>query len=700
LQRLAFAGVQGRSPWPSFLRRLITGPGGDLARLPVQLNLRAISLAEGLRAGLSVALIIAAAEWLARPLLMEAALGALLTCLCDAGGPVHRRLPALLSFALIGTLFTCAFPALRIIGLPGAILLATIGIFGTSLARIWGPSAMQVGNLLTVVLLVAVARPAALPQAARLAGMFLGGSVWALLLTLVIWRLHPYAPARRAVGEAFRRLGVLAGDLRVLLRRQASAADWETHARAHRRQVRDAIETARGAVLDTVRVRGPLSGPAAQSLIRLEAVDQLFEALVALSDLLEQTRDPAVRAAADRLLRLLRVLLFVLGRATAADRTLPPQRMLQAITAIDLSCAGAAALARIGDAITERLRIFVTLAAPDSVLPGGSPAPVEPTLRDRFANGLRANRSFDSPALRHALRAAVLAAPALVFTLHWYHGYEHWLTITLVLTMQPFFALTWQRAVERIVGTLLGGILAAILAMLCTTPLAIAAALFPLTIATFAVRQVSFGAFITLITPLVILLTELGRPGTAELTIAAMRTLYTLTGGLIAVIGCLVLWPSWEPDRLRRELDNAVATHAEYARTVLDGADPVAVQAARRAAGVASNALETSLSRALLEPTLTDVQQRRDRLEAAMVVDAALRRLAGRLSALQLAGEWRAGLAPAAWQAWSDWVRTAMARLAQRLPVDAPRPEGRPDEALARVARQIELMDGALRRFR
>ena len=79
----------------------LRGAAPDLARLPIVFNVRAVSLAEGLRAGLSTAIIIAASEWLHWPGLMEAALAALFTCLCDAGGPVRRRVPALLGFSLL-----------------------------------------------------------------------------------------------------------------------------------------------------------------------------------------------------------------------------------------------------------------------------------------------------------------------------------------------------------------------------------------------------------------------------------------------------------------------------------------------------------------------------------------------------------------------------------------------------------------------
>ena len=239
---------------------------------------------------------------------------------------------------------------------------------------------------------------------------------------------------------------------------------------------------------------------------------------------------------------------------------------------------------------------------------------------------LRANLTGSSAPFRHAIRAAVAAGPALVITLMSGNAYAHWLTITLVLTLQPFFALTWQRAVERIIGTVLGGMVAAGLALMIDSPLATAAALFPLAVMAFAVRYVSFGLFMACMTPLVVLLSEIGRPGESELLIAGMRALYTVLGGALAVLGCAVLWPSWEPGRLSRELRGALEAHAAYADTelamLLGEQLATALDAMRRASGVASNNLEASLARALQEPRRSSA---RTGLEAAMVVDAARR---------------------------------------------------------------------------
>src|SRR3978361_1038282 len=101
----------------------------DIARLPIVVNARAISLAEGMRAGLSVAVIIALNEYLTFAPLREAALAALLTCICDPGGAIRRRVPVLLSFALIGATITAGYGLLREFGPAVALPLGVFGLF-------------------------------------------------------------------------------------------------------------------------------------------------------------------------------------------------------------------------------------------------------------------------------------------------------------------------------------------------------------------------------------------------------------------------------------------------------------------------------------------------------------------------------------------------------------------------------------------
>jgi uncharacterized membrane protein YccC len=678
-------------------------PGADLSRLPWGLDLRAIRIAEGVRAALACALVLLLNEWLAWPPLVYMAMAAFFTCLCDAGGPIRFRIPALLSFTALGAVIWVGFGLLRGFGLPVVLPVAFAGLFCLGMARVWGTGATTVGNILAIVLVVSVGQPLTWHEAWQVGVMVLCGGLWATLLTMVVWRLHPYRPARTAVADCWRRLATLAADQRRLLLDGAGTDAWDAHGRAHRRAVREDLEHARTIVLDLVSMRGRLSLRGGQALLRLEACDQIFGSLIALSDLLEGERNPARLRATETLLRVLRPMLVVLADAIEADTNLRAAVLERATERTLAATAGDPLLRPLAEAMAERLRIAARLSTPGGYLPGGAvgAAQAQP-WRDRVLGPLRANLIWESVTLRHALRVAVIGAPALAATLDYGRQFAHWLPITAIVTLQPFFATTWQRALERTGGTVLGGLVGAVVAYFISAPLELALVLFPLCTIAFAARQVSFTAWITGVTPIVVVLMELIHPGHSSWAVAGLRAIFTVIGGLLAVFGCLLLWPSWEPVRLGQEQRSAIAAHAAYARAVLSeviGETPAgSAEAERRAAGMATNNLEASISRALQEPR----GGRRPEVGTATLVDATLRRIAGRLSALRHDPAARATLTATEGDAWRDWITASLGGLTDGDGTIPPRPPLPKEEALVdplgRIARQIELLEGALRR--
>lgn len=227
-----------------------------------------------------------------------------------------------------------------------------------------------------------------------------------------------------------------------------------------------------------------------------------------------------------------------------------------------------------------------------------------------------------------------------------------------------------------------------------------AVALFPLCVLALSVRQVSYGLFVMSLTPVVVLLSEFGgSSGESEWFIAGMRALLTVGGGLLAAFGYFVLWPSWEPDRLEQQIKAAIAAHGRFAETelsyLLGQGSAAEFDEARRAAGLASNNLEASLTRALLERVTTE------RLSDALVVDASLRRIAGRLGLMHHDTELRAVVPKEDLSRWREWVGSSMLSLARGGVCHDPRPRapaGKGSESFIRLAQQIELMAETLGR--
>ena len=666
-------------------------PGADPRRLPTGLDLRAISIVEGIRAGLAAAVPVLASVWLHQPVLTLAALGALLTCICDPAGPMRRRLPLLLAFVLMGGLFLGGFGLLRAAGFWPTIVVAAPLLFACAYLRVWGQPTQALGNLLAVVLMLGTDEKLALPDAARIACVFMAGGAWALLLTLAIWRIHPYGPARRAVADVWAELAGLARMLQRLCEIDAPVPAWDGQARGGRGGVRAAIEKARGILMETVETRGPASGPAAQNLLRLEAADQIFAALIALSDALEQS-DTATRTQAIGMLKRLRALLTVFVTATEREQLHRVRRFGRTLDALAHDRGLAPSIQPLAAVLADQLRVAAKYVDPAQYLPGSGPqGEAGMPFRQRLMGPLQANLTWASASLRHAARITAVVTPALAGTLIWHGPYTHWLTITLVLVMQPFFALTWQRSLERVGGTLLGGLVAGGLSTLMQSRVHVAGLLPVLGALALAVRQVSYGVYIAVYTPTVIFLVESIRPGQSQLHIALARAGFTVAGGLIAVLANVILWPSWEPDRVRKDLREALRAHAAFAAAVLATAPSldmsgVDIHKARRAAGLASNNLEASLARVMQEPR----RGQRDRLQAVLVADATLRRIAGRLVAISLGDICRGPQCL--------WAVAALEALAEGAALP-PRPKESGGDMADRLARQVAVLPEVLARI-
>jgi uncharacterized membrane protein YccC len=659
----------------------------NLKSLPIALNPNAVSFSEGLRAGIAIAVTLLVGQMFNLPHLGLAALGALLTCLSDPGGTFQRRAPAVIAFALCSGIVYAAFGLLRAEGPLLAAPLAGLMIFCAGYARIYGQGGMQVGNLLCVVTILALDMPDTTLAHAVTQGLHIdAGAAWAAFLTLIIWRVHPYAPARRALADVSEKLSRLAKDLASLANEEESIAAFESHAASHRRGVRESIETARNVAFETFRRRGLVTPRAAQLSVRLATLEQVFSALIALSDSLES--DAATRHAGARPIRLIAGWLAALGPDIERNRTLdtPKKRASLARLRAAVAALPDSEQRHILEAMVENLAVLIVISTPTGQTISGGPQP-QP-LQSKIWVPIRANFSPSAAAMRHALRAAIMATPALYLTMRYGGQFAHWATITMVFCLQPYFSATWLRAAERVAGTTLGGLLAAAIGLVVHTHMQLAFTMLPLTMFAFTIRAVSYGAFVAALTPMIVLLVEQIAPGADELTIAASRVGFTLLGGILAVLGNLLLWPGFEGGRLEQNIRTAARAHAAYVTAVfsalLDGTP--APDAARRAAGMASNNLEAALSRALLEP-----HKKRDPvIERGAIVDAALRRMAGRLSVLALD---RPAIAPECRTHWQDWQNWLIASLkASHSTARPPLPAGPGGETLARLARQVELI--------
>jgi uncharacterized membrane protein YccC len=392
---------------------------------------------------------------------------------------------------------------------------------------------------------------------------FAAGAGWAVLLSLAAWPVRATAPERALVATVFDRLAELL-DL-----------SGTPEAKAGRHRLTTALNSAYDALLSA---RSRLAG-------RDKVYRRLFLALSDAMPVVEAT--VALLSARHRPPRSVVDAVRTLATAVRADE--PPGDL-------DLPEQGSPAVL----ALIDGIRAVAALLDDDDL-------DDRPDRPDRPDSGLRERLDlwFDDvlagpAAWQHAARLAVCMAIAETLTMVVPLQRSYWLALTVAIVLKPDFGSVFARAVQRGVGTALGAVLGAgVLALnpngwVLVVLVGAIAFLLPIT----QVRQ--FAMFSTTLTPLVILLLEIGHAGSWDLLQA--RLVDTVVACAIVLVFGYLLWPGSRTPRIGGRLADAVDGVADYADLALR-ADPRGRLALRRRTYRQLSDLRTELQRILVEPS-------------------------------------------------------------------------------------------------
>jgi len=609
-----------------------------------------LAIGRGVRTAFALLIPVIAGDLLAQPLFSWAALGGWLGSLADKGGSYRTRATTMGAFAILG--FVCAYAgteAAHIVPLAVMSMLVVGQLAG--LARAYGDEGSTVGLFIAVIYAVAVGSPSPVPHIAWIrAGMFVGGVAWAMVLSLLLWPLHPFRPARRAVANGYRLLADFARSLERVTGTlgDASSSHLRERARAHHADVRAALENARVVLAVARRPRQGRSPRGEQLLVLTEGAEQLFGTLVAIDAELEAAHesgssmgDAAFGAAFVGLATTLDRLASAIDDTVIArrrDATTPPTLDLAVPASwpnVHLRAA-AALLSRIASDVAVLADTASNIdSRASAVVPQTGEHPVLPHPRRGALEWLRPLRealTARSLPARHGLRMGIAAALAvwLSFTLDITRGY--WATITTLIVLQPYTGATTRKTLQRVGGSVLGGIIAAGLAVVARTKLAIAGVMVPFTVGAVAVLPLNYGVFVLLLTPVFVLLAE---PHPGDWGIAGLRVVNTILGGIIALAAARLLWPAREIETYAQQLAELLRELRAMLMVVIGEGDPASpkwkrsVDDTRRGFGVAVTNAEATMQRLITEES-PDPR----RVEAAMTITTYGRRVASALSAL------------------------------------------------------------------
>ncbi len=591
----------------------------------------------GLRAAVALCAPLVIGDLAGLPILGWAALGGFEATLADTGGPYRSRLAGLATLSIggaAGLFLGCIAGRSVIWALPVTIAFC----FFWSYLAVLGQPFSSAGLLVQVIFICGIgAAPVAWHTALGWSIALFFGGVWAAVLSLLLWPLDAYRPARLAVADCYNELASFLGSVYELATREQTThrkptpALWHRLAQHHQFRIRRVVEQGWQTIANVQAENQADSTVARQLVVLLEHADLLIANTVALAEHLESQASgesscfqrglsalPDLRSAeqwiASLLLRrrnltvaharakwsemdrLPHYLTGCLDTSNASDRFLLAQ-VTQSASVLESSI-DSASLLRLGKSPLASDDPVETTDHPDHVHRRLKQARLRPDL-----DLLEANLTFSSLTLRHALRVAVVCAldVALILILHIDHGY--WLLLTSLIVLQPHVSGTLRRGLERVGGTIGGGILAALLAVVLHSQLVIAAVLFPLSLLALAVLPVSYAAFAFFLTPAFVLA---WLPYSGDWKLALIRVFNTFAGAVIAILAMIFLFPIYERDRAPAFLRASLTADRRYLEQLAeawktDSPSPRQLAAARRGAGLAHNDTEESLQRMLAE---------------------------------------------------------------------------------------------------
>jgi uncharacterized membrane protein YccC len=251
-------------------------------------------------------------------------------------------------------------------------------------------------------------------------------------------------------------------------------------------------------------------------------------------------------------------------------------------------------------------------AAATAGLNAGQPLPAierpreveDPEPRLPWLAPLRAVLAPNSIVLRYAVRLGIVTAVAVALAAAFGLKRGYWVTITAVIILQPYAGATSLRALQRVLGTIVGGALTAILAAVFHDSGAILALVFVFSAVSVALLPLNYAAFSVFLTPTFVLLAE---ASAGDWHLAGLRIVNTVLGGVLALAGTRLLWPSPEAERVPACLSDMLEGMRRYLGQVIerfdqrDEAASRALRAARRDVGLAIVNADESLQRLLAE---------------------------------------------------------------------------------------------------
>ena len=557
---------------------------------------------------------------------MTISIGALGVSISDIPGPAHHKRNAMLSACGLTFIISLLTGFLRMNAfVMGASL--TFFAFFFAMFTMYGARAGFLGTSILLLMVLQMDKDLD-PLHILYNSLYLtAGAVWYTAVSLLILSLFPYTAAQRALGECIRETAAYMG-LRALLYDNSVPLDKAfTRLIAQQVIINDKQNEVRELLFKNKKIMRQSSRKARAMILTFDEVIDLYEKISA-----SHIDYAAIRERYEEMGLLKKVSTAISEMALALDTAgagIQYNIRIENDTDIDTP------IARLSDEINSIVReedepvldsLLTNIQNMHRVVRDMQHYFTEnyPLLNSdnrtlehsRFVSHqildpklFRFNLSFDSLTFRHSLRMALACLVGFILAKSVMHGrHTYWLLITIIFVLKPAFSLTRERNIQRIAGTLIGGVIGvAILSFIHSTTL-LFICMFVCMLLTYSFQRHKYLIAVVFMTPYILILFHFMHVGLVE--VAKERVIDTVLGSVIALIAGYLILPDWESDQIMKNMANMLRANQRYLLWLKNSLNGVTIpltdyKLIRKDVYVSTSNLSAALQRMLSEPKRT-----------------------------------------------------------------------------------------------
>ncbi|MBB2952410.1 MULTISPECIES: FUSC family protein [Sphingobacterium] len=186
---------------------------------------------------------------------------------------------------------------------------------------------------------------------------------------------------------------------------------------------------------------------------------------------------------------------------------------------------------------------------------------IEPSIID--FKKIRENLTLESTYFRHALRMAIVMSVSY-FVAKSFHITENifWILLTIMVILKPGFGLTKSRNIQRLMGTVIGGLIGALILFVVHDETIRFVLLIFFFLSAYSLFRVNYIVAVIFMTPYVLIMLSFVSTNTMEVT--KERILDTFIGGMIAFLSSYVIFPNWEATQVKFSMQKLLIASYHY----------------------------------------------------------------------------------------------------------------------------------------